>query len=291
MQRIATWLVARPHNAVLGLVVSLLLPASPLTSGAILVLLLLAQDTKLALIEAMIAAAVLAIVSLVLEESLSATIALMAGIWIPVALLTALLNSTQSLTLTVQVSVIFAVLTMIGFQIVVNDPVAFWTPFLTVWSEIAAQNGLTELGIESISANALSVSAVVVYWMIVTAGLLIGYSMYRHLPDETDNFGRFRELNLGRVIAFALVVASTLAILIDAVWIQNFAFVLFAAFIMQGLALTHWLRAEKGLPIVALISVYALVLVPVLQALPAVALALIGYLDAWFNIRRRLGKT
>ena len=52
MQALATWLVARPQNAVLGLAATLLLPAPQLTSGVILVLLLLAQGTRLALIEA-----------------------------------------------------------------------------------------------------------------------------------------------------------------------------------------------------------------------------------------------
>lgn len=289
MQGIATWLVARPINAVLGLVISLLLPGSPLTSGAILVLLLLAQHKRLALIEAMIAAAVLAAVALILEESLSSTVALLAGIWIPVTLLATLLIATRSLILTLQVSVIFALLTMIGFQIVVTDVAAFWEPYLATWSEFASQNGL-QLDIESISVNALSVSAIVVFWMLYSAGLLIGYWLYRRLPVETENFGRFRELNLGRVIAFTLALASSLALVIDATWLQNFAFVLFAAFMMQGLAIAHWLRAAKGLPVVVLVSVYVLVLVPVLQALPAIVLALIGYLDAWFDIRRRIGK-
>lgn len=289
MQGIATWLVARPINSVLGLVVSLLLPASPLTSGAILVLLVLAQDKRQALIEAMIAAAVLAAITLILEESLSSTIALLAGIWIPVSLLVALLVKTRSLILTMQVSVIFAVLTMIGFHIVVTDPAAFWAPYLAIWSEIASQNGLP-LDVGLISVNALGVSAVVVFWMLYSAGLLIGYWLYRRLSVETENFGRFRELNFGRVIAFTLALASALAMVIDATWLQNFAFVLFAAFMMQGLAIAHWLRAERGLPIIVLVSVYVLVLVPLLQALPAVLLALIGYVDAWFGFRRRFGK-
>ena len=40
---LAAWLVARPQNAVLGLAVTLLLPAPQLTSGVIMVLLVLAQ--------------------------------------------------------------------------------------------------------------------------------------------------------------------------------------------------------------------------------------------------------
>ena len=45
MQALAAWLVARPQNAVLGLAVTLLLPAPQLTSGVILVLLLSTKDS------------------------------------------------------------------------------------------------------------------------------------------------------------------------------------------------------------------------------------------------------
>jgi hypothetical protein len=69
VQALAAWLVARPQNAVLGLAVTLLLPAPQLTSGVIMVLLVLAQGTRLAVIEASVAAAALLAVSLILGAS------------------------------------------------------------------------------------------------------------------------------------------------------------------------------------------------------------------------------
>ena len=64
MQALASWLVSRPQNAVLGLAVTLLLPAPQLTSGVIMVLLVLGQGTRLAVIEAFAAAAILLAVAL-----------------------------------------------------------------------------------------------------------------------------------------------------------------------------------------------------------------------------------
>jgi len=43
VQALAKWLLARPHNAVLALALTLILPAPQLTSGAVMVLLVLAQ--------------------------------------------------------------------------------------------------------------------------------------------------------------------------------------------------------------------------------------------------------
>lgn len=287
MQAIASWLVLRPQHAVIGLAVTLLLPAPQLTSGVIMVLLVLAQGTKLAVIEALIAAAVLLSVSLLLGISVGSMTALMAGTWVPVLLLAVLLLNTRSLTLVMQVSVIITLLAMLGFYVVVTDPVAFWQPYLVWMAELAKQNNL-QLNTELFSAEVMTISAALAFWMLYAIGLLLGYALYRRLPRETGAFGRFCDLNLGRVIALTLALVSLLAFLVDADWIQSTAFVLFVMFWMQGLAIVHWMHGEGILPLAALIAVY--VLLPLLQVLLMTALAVIGYTDAWFGFRRRMKK-
>ncbi|MGB5627251.1 MAG: hypothetical protein WBM61_16080 [Woeseiaceae bacterium] len=285
MQAIAAWLVSRPQNAVLGLAVTLLLPAPQLTSGVIMVLLVLGQGTKLAVIEACIAASVLLTVSLLFGVSISSIVALMMGTWLPVLLLAVLLSGSRSLTLTVQVSVIVAALAMLGFYVVVVDPVAFWQPYMTLMAELVEKNNL-QLNLELLTAEVMTLSAVLAFWMLYTVGLLLGYALYKRLPRETRDFGWFRNLNLGRVIAFTMAVTSLLAFIVDVAWLQNLAFVLFVVFWIQGLAIVHWMHAEKQLPLAALVAVYALL--PFLQVLLMTALAVFGYMDAWFDFRRRL---
>ncbi len=287
MQALASWLVLRPQNAVLGLAVTLLLPAPQLTSGVIMVLLVLAQGTRLAVIEALIAAAVLLTVSLLFGVSITSMAALMLGTWVPVLLLAVLLLGARSLTLTMQVSVIVAVAMLLGFYIVVEDPVAFWQPYLVQMTELARQNNL-QLNTELFSAEVMTISAALAFWMLYIIGLLLGYALYKRLPRETGEFGRFRDLNFGRVIALTLALASVLAFLIDAAWLQNIAFVMFVMFWVQGLAIVHWLHGQGMLPLAALVAVYALL--PFLQVLLMTALAVFGYTDAWFNFRRRMKK-
>ena len=82
--------------------------------------------------------------------------------------------------------------------------------------------------------------------------------------------------------------ASLLALVVNGVWLQNVAFVMFAMFWLQGLAIVHWLHAEEILPLGAVVAVY--VLLPLLQVLVSTALAIIGYMDAWFGFRRRIKK-
>jgi len=285
VQAIAAWLVSRPQNAVLGLAVTLLLPAPQLTSGVIMVLLVLGQGTKLAVIEACIAASVLLTVSLLFGVSIASIVMLMVGTWLPVFLLATLLSGSRSLTLTVQVSVIVAAVAMLGFYVVVVDPVAFWQPYMTMMAELVAKNNL-QLNLELLTAEIMTVSAVLAFWLLYTVGLLLGYALYRRLPPETRDFGWFRNLNLGRVIAFTMALTSLFAFVVDVTWLQNLAFVLFVVFWMQGLAIVHWMHAERQLPLAALIAVYALL--PFLQVLLMTALAVFGYMDAWFDFRRRL---
>jgi len=285
VQAIAKWLVARPHNAVLGLAVTLLLPAPQLTSGAIMVLLVLVQGIRLAVIEAIVAAPVLAVAFVLFGGTLASVIVLMAVTWVPVMLLAVSLVTMRSLTLTLQMTVIVAVAALLVFQIAVPDPTAFWQPYLDIMAAVIRENGL-QLDTELLTADVMTISAVLVFWMLYTVALLIGYWLYQQLPVEVHDFGRFRDLNFGRVIAFTMLLASLLALVIDATWLQNVAFVTFVMFMMQGLAIIHWLHGEGILPVAALVAVY--VLLPFLQVLLVMVLALIGYADAWFGFRRRM---
>jgi hypothetical protein len=287
LQALAAWLVARPQNAVLGLAATLLLPAPQLTSGVIMVLLVLAQGTRLAAIEASVAGAILIAVSLVFGVSPASVMTLMAGTWLPVLALAVLLVGSRSLALTVQVSVIVAVLSMVGFYIVVTDPVAFWQPYLTTMMEIARQSNL-ELNAELLNAEVMTVSATLAFWMLYATGLLLGYGLYKKLPGETGEYGRFRDLSFGRVIAFAMALVSLLAFAVDVAVLQNLAFVMFVVFWFQGLAIVHWMHAEGLLPLTAVVAVY--VLLPFLQVLLVTVLAIVGYMDAWFEFRRRMKK-
>jgi len=288
VQAIAKWLLARPHNAILGLTVTLLLPASQLTGGAIIVLLVLAQGVRFAVFEASIAAAVLMVASLLLGGSLSSVMMLAAGSWIPAVLLALSLLTLRSLTLTLQLSVIVAIAALLVFQIAVPDPAAFWQPYLDAMVKLFSESGL-QLDTELLTAEVMTISAVLAFWTLFAAALLLGYWLYQQQAAdaglETAAFGQFRDLNFGRVIAFAMTLASLLAFVIDKAWLKDIAFVLFVMFMMQGLAMVHWLYGKGKLPLVAVVSMY--VMLPFLQVLLVIVLAVIGYTDAWFDFRRR----
>jgi len=289
MQAVAAWLVARPLNAVLALAATISLPYLSFLSGVVLVLLVLHKGPKAAFLDAVIAGGLLAVVGLVAQGSLATVLSGAVVMWLPAMLLAVLLIATRSLTLTLQVSVIMAILLMIGFFLVVGDLVGFWRNILVEIVEVWRELGLTEQadlldGQLDAVAEQMTTIAVLTSWAVHSVNCVLGYLLYRHLPGETADFGRFRDLNLGRVVAITMALASVGAVLSDAVWLQNIAFVMFFVFWLQGLAIVHWLYGEGHLPVFGVVAVY--VLMPFLNVILLMGLAVVGYVDTWFRLRR-----
>ena len=290
MQPVAAWLVARPQYAVIGLAATLLLPLLQIVSGVIMVLLVLRQGVRLAVVEAAIAAALLTTVALVIGAETSQIIGAVIGIWVPAVLAALVLQATRSLTLTLQVSALLVTVATAMYFVVVDDLVAHWQPMLDALLEWSRTNGLTEQAalMEAqpvMTANMLTMAAMLANWMMYVAYLSLGYWLFRSLPGETRNYGRFCDLNFGRVIALIMAAFSLLAFASNAAWVQGTAFVLFAVFWLQGLAVLHWMQTDGHLPLFVVIATY--VLMPLLHVFLVLALAVLGYTDAWFGYRRR----
>jgi hypothetical protein len=290
MRPIASWLVARPQNAVIGLAGTLLLPFAQIISGTLMALLVFKHGAAVAAAQGAIATAILAVISLLVSASVSHVLGNALVIWGPVILLVVMMRGWRSLTLTLQVTVIAAMLITLGFYAVLGDPNVFWGEILVRISDSFREMGLTQhadilVQERDVIAPQMTVLVVITTWSLYAVVLLLGYAVYRALPGITSNFGLFRDLNFGRVLALTMAVASVIAMLTGAVWLQNFAFVIFAMFWLQGLAIIHWLHANKRVPLAVVILVYALI--PLLNALLVMGLAVVGYIDAWFGFRRR----
>jgi len=289
MRAVASWLVARPLNSILVLAAT----SSPylgFLSSALIVLLVLRQGVRVAALEAVAAGLMLAAFGAVMGTPASIVAAVAVVFWLPAMLLATLLTFTRSLTLTLQVSVLIAVLSTVAFFGAVGDPVAFWETELDAAAEIWRNLGAVELadGLaegRAVLAAQMTMFIAILLWSTYAATLVLGYKLFRQLPGETDRYGRFRDLNFGRVIAATMALCSVAALLGGSAFLQNIAFVMFAVFWLQGLAIVHWMHGEGILPAFAVIVVYVLMLL--LSAVIVVALAVLGYIDAWFRLRRR----
>jgi hypothetical protein len=289
MQAVVTWLVARPLNAVLALAAT----SSPylgFLSSILMVLFVLRQGVRTAVLQAVMAAVLLAGVALLVGTPMTLVISVAIIFWLPAVLLGTVLTATRSLTLSMQVLVLVAVAGMLGFFVLVGDPTTFWEAELQSAAEVWRSLGAVELADQlteggAILAAQMTMLIVIMFWTMYAATFALGYNLYRQLPGETADYGRFRDLNFGRVIALIMALCSLVAWASGAVWLQNIAFVMFAVFWLQGLAIVHWMHAGKALPTFAVVLVYLLMLP--LSAAVIIALAVLGYVDAWFGLRRK----
>lgn len=275
-------------NAVLGLAVLLVIGGASPAGSVILVLLTLAQGSRLSLFEAGAAVAVVTLVSLIAGLPTNWILLSVGGVWIPTWLLATNLLATRSLTLAMQVAVIVAIAGMTGFMIAVSDPAAFWQPYLDWITEVSELEGMEQY-VEVLTPNIILWMMVLSLWFLSIIPVCLGNAWYASLPWETGNMGRFRELNYGRVIASTTLLLSVVGPLTGWLWALNVASFLFVAFVVQGLAVMHWLRAKENWPILVLVTVYVLTLV--IPQWLVVALGLLGYIDAWINVRGRWEKS
>ena len=255
-----------------------------------MVLFVLRQGVKIAAFEAAIAGLLLAVISLIVGTPASLVVAVAVVFWLPAMMLATLMTVTKSLTLSLQVLVLLAVLGMVGFFVVVGEPIAFWQAELESAADTWRSLGAAELADNltegrDVFAAQMTMFIVIMLWTIYATTFVLGYSLYKRLPGETADYGHFRDLNFGRVIALIMAICSVVAVLSGATWLQNIAFVMFAIFWLQGLAIVHWMHADKVLPGFAVVVVY--VLLVLLSAVVVIALAVLGYIDAWFRLRRK----
>lgn len=289
MQALARWLVAQPLNSVLVLAATMSFAWASFLSGVVLVLVMLRKGPRAALWELAAAAALLAVFGLVVRARLDIMLASAVSVWLPAALLAALLQRTRSLTLTVQIAWLATLAAMLTFFAAVDDPVRFWSVRIDAFIAELGKQGLHEQAamfgsdVAGMAAQMTMITALVL-WSVGVVGLVLGYKLYRQLPGTTATSGRFRDLNFGRVIALATALASVSAWLAGWMPLQNVAFVMFAMFWLQGLAIAHWSHGQGFLPTFGLAALY--VLLPLLNVIVVMGLAVTGYIDAWFGFRR-----
>ncbi len=292
MQPVAAWLVARPERAVFVLIATFPLPITQLLGSAVLALLVLSRGLARAAQVAGISFVAILVMTLVTSVSVAALIQIAVTIWLPGMLLALLLQRTRSLTLSLQITVLAALLVVVGLFVVLGDSSAYWQAVFREFAELLQDVGKqqeADLFIQLLAyAPYMTGFVVAIGWLLHVAAFLAGYAAYINLPGKSEGFGRFSELNFGRILALVLALTSIAAMFGDSVWLRNITLVLIVIFWLQGLALLHWLRRIGRLPSIVLAAVY--VLTVLLGPLLVSAVGVMGYTDAWFDYRLRIAR-
>ncbi len=275
------------------LLAALLLPALLIGSGVFFVFTTLKRGVRRSAVSAVVAVAAVGVAAVVTGASMLSAVLTVLTIWLPAFVLATVLQRTRSLTLTLQfLALFFVAMSMYVFG-VVDNLVEVIDPISTMYIEFARASGLEDVALgweaEPLQfAREIMLSILWGAWIFFVLFLLVGYRFYRRSDGDSRDFGSFSSFDNGRVIAIVMLVFAGIALAAGVTWLQYVAVMMLAPFWLQGLAVAHWLFEAKRLPLFALILIYILMVLPVLNEIAIVGLAVAGYSDVWLGFRSRM---
>ncbi len=227
---------------------------------------------------------------------LAAALIIATAVLLPSILAAIALSETRSLSFAFQALTAGACLLVLAIHGLLGEPQGVLMPLISELEPMLRQTAetLSRFGIqrspEEIGAATARVAWATLGWMVLLHALLAQCAGLWALGRlrEPGLFGReFRQLKLGRFMAWTLVAAFAVSLLAHRVaapgWqaADDVLFVLAAAFLLQALAVVHGLRELQVIGLLSVILAYvAVVLVPM-------ALVGIGLADTWFRFRER----
>lgn len=303
MTALIHWVTGHPARAFLAaglasLIALFALPMAAWLPAGVVVLGLLAGGPVPAAAAALGAAAGLLWVFLPAFGTGPALIIVIA-VLLPSYLAASALAATRSLSLVFQAATIGAGVLVLAIHGLLGDPQGVLMPLVAELEPMLqrAAETLSQFGIESspqeIGAATAHFAWRTLAWMVLLHAMLAQFAGLWAFGQmrEPGLFGReFRQLKLGRVVAWIAVAAFALSLGAQLAFGQSWqpaddlVFVLAAAFLVQALAVVHGLRELQVIgPLPVILAYIAVVLLPM-------ALVGIGFADTWVRFRERFGR-
>jgi hypothetical protein len=276
------------------LVVTSVLPLTPVVSGAIVVMTALRDGWRTATIDTVAGVLVLAgLLQLTSGDVVRPMLSALA-LWGGALLGGNLLRSFRSVDLAVQALVLLSLAGLVAATLAIPDAQGYWQPFLEALIKAA---GLPQVGgfpPEWLGTMATLMHGVFAASLLTTLipALMLALWLDRDAPDRDAEEGqwrrRFLEFRLGRVLSLATFGAAAL-VLMGALSLGGGALlVLGTGLVAQGLAIVHWTAEERSWPRIWPLGLYgALVFGAPAAGLLLMLLATVGLLDNAFGLRRR----
>ena len=280
------WLVER--RLVRIALIAVLLPLFGVISAAVVVCVTVVKGWRESLADCLVALVLVVGLTVMAGEGLPQILFSSVSTWGIAVLLGGLTGIYGVLTLAVQVFVLLCCIAIIGFAVLVDDPLGFWQPILSL---IVEQMQL--LQVEFTDPNAIMALAPIMSGLFV-AGMVASSIVALLLGCWWAGGAKgvsFRELfiglRFGYVIGGIAAVAGVGSLLGFQPLAGNLLLVAGIGFLFQGLAVVHWHVVRRGLPGVVLIPVYLpLFMGPSILILALFLFAAIGFIDNWYGLRR-----
>ena len=272
-------------------ILSLLFPLTGMLSSATLALATLRQGPIEGLLVGLFAGLASGLFAFAALGSPMPALGFALALWLPVWALAVMLRNSGSPALTVTTAGLMGLAILIGLKVGVADPAAYWAELLE-----PVRKGLIEGGILT-DAEGQALILEVAQWMTgafaatfyfqALLALFLG-RWWQSLLYNPGGFGaEFRDLRLGKGLGvLGLALMAFILVKGENQWAADLLILITPLFLLQGLALIHWLvkalQANRGW----LIGLYALFLLALPHA--QVLTAGLGLADIWVNVRAKV---
>ncbi|MGB8145389.1 MAG: hypothetical protein WCF05_09495 [Chromatiaceae bacterium] len=272
-------------------ILSLLFPLTGMLSSATLALATLRQGPVESLLVGLFAGLASGLFAFAALGSPVPALGFALALWLPVWALAVMLRNSGSPALTVTTAGLMGLAILIGLKVGVADPAAYWAELME-----PVRQGLIEGGILT-DAEGQALILEVAQWMTgafaatfyfqALLALFLG-RWWQSLLYNPGGFGaEFRDLRLGKGLGvLGLALLAFILVKGENQWAADLLILITPLFLLQGLALIHWLvkamQANRGW----LIGLYALFLLALPHA--QVLTAGLGLADIWVNVRAKV---
>ncbi len=272
-------------------ILSLLFPLTGMLSSATLALATLRQGPVEGLLVGLFAGLASGLFAFAALGSPLPALGFALALWLPVWALAVMLRNSGSPALTVTTAGLMGLAILIGLKVGVADPAAYWAELME-----PVRKGLIEGGILT-DAEGQALILEVARWMTgafaatfyfqALLALFLG-RWWQSLLYNPGGFGaEFRDLRLGKGLGvLGLALMAFILVKGENQWAADLLILITPLFLLQGLALIHWLvkamQANRGW----LIGLYALFLLALPHA--QVLTAGLGLADIWVNVRAKV---
>jgi|SaaInl4_150m_RNA_FD_contig_91_405908_length_2326_multi_3_in_0_out_0_2 hypothetical protein len=298
MRLLASFVMRGRSQAVMAICVlallSLLLPPLSVISSAAVALVTLRRGLMDGLWVTLLGTAACALLALLVRMDVISVAGFTLLLWLPIWALALMLRSSRSLALTTTVALLFGLLVILVYHVEFNDPVAEWRRLLEPYLQGFNQAQTLETGQQKLLLDVLSrwmtgLMAAGFFLQLVVSLLLARW--WQSVLYYQGGFSReFHQLRLPRPLAvFTALVAGVLLldVGIGGPMLDYLAMLLITAYLLQGLALAHGIRAQLGVNPGWLFAMYIMLLIAVPHMV--ITLATVGVADAWLDLRSRIG--
>ena len=273
-------------------ILSLVFPLVGILSAAVVGLVTLRQGPAAGIFLVATSSVVAALVTMLVADMTYATPAILslAILLLLTWLIGIILRYTRSLPVALSALTAVGMVIIVAFHLAVGDPLAWWQSHFDEFfaqatdSMMADQKMVFEQNLETWAAI-MTGFVTMAFLLNIIFALFIARAWQAMLYNPGGFRQEFYDLQFGKKYAIFALVIATLALIPDsiiAVICKDILMVILMVYVLQGIAVVHFVVAKKGLHWAWLVGLYVLVL------LMSQLVAVTGYIDTWMNFRKRI---